>query len=130
MAKNTDEKVMSLVEEELKKNPGTSTEELYEKAKGASPAIGKLTLRQFNARYPLQVKRRAGGRRKGRSRKTAKAAPKRRKSSASGDGREAVRDAFLRFATDMAGAEQRGQLVKVLASVDRYVDEVMKATGR
>ena len=133
MAKNTDEKVMSLVEDELKKNPDASTEELYEKAKSASSAIGKLTLRQFNARYPLQVKRKAGGtRRKRRGRKTAKAAPSRRRGAASGgDGRDAVRAAFHRFATDLAAAgEDRAKLVKVLASVDSYVDDAMKATGR
>lgn len=132
MAKNTDDKVMSLVEEELKKKPDASTEQLYEKAKSADSSIGKLTLRQFNARYPLQVKRRAGakrGRRRARKSTTA-TKTRRRRGSGGDDGRQAVREAFLRFASDLAAADERAQLVKVLASVDRYVDQVLKATGR
>ncbi len=129
MAK-ADDKVMALVEQELEKNPDATTEELFGKAKSANAAIGKLTLRQFNARYPLQVKRRKSGGGRRRSRKTTKASTRRGKSTATGNGRDAVRDSFLRFATALAGAESRGDVVKVLASVDRYVDEVIKATGK
>lgn len=129
MAK-TNEKVMALVEQELKKNPDVSVDELYEQAKSAHPSVRELTLRQFNARYPLQVKRRMS---RGKSRK----APKRRAARSSGKrskqggaDREKVRQTFLRFASDLAAAEERKALVEVVAGVDRYVDEVLKVTGK
>ncbi|MDP2496990.1 MAG: hypothetical protein Q8W44_03260 [Candidatus Palauibacterales bacterium] len=52
-----DRTVMELVEQALKSDREMSTEELYERAKKVNPAMKNLTLRQFNARYPLQVKR-------------------------------------------------------------------------
>jgi len=132
----TDEKVMALVEEELKKNPEAGVDELYDKAKELSPAVGKLTRRQFHARYPLQVKRRsqraAGGAKPGRKpRAGRKVAVRSRRAAPAGDvNRDAIRDALVRFATDVAGADQKKDLIKVLTGVDRYVDQVVKATGR
>ncbi len=138
MAK-TDEKVMNLVENELEKNPDISVEDLYEKAKANSPSVGELTLRQFNARYPLQVKRR-------RSRKKSPGPTRRRQSTPKPAGkarqkkrpepevergeRERVRKTFLRFASDLAAAEERKDLVDVVANVGAYVDQVLKADGR
>ena len=135
MAK-TDDKVMALVEEELKKNPAAGVDELYEKAKEVSPAVGKLTRRQFHARYPLQVKRRsqrsAGAAKPGRRpAKARKSLVRQRRAAATPDvNREAIRDALVRFATDVAGADQKKDLIKVLTGVDRYVDQVVKAAGR
>jgi hypothetical protein len=37
-----------------------------------------------------------------------------------------VRQIFLQFATDIAGAEEGKDLVMVLANVDRYVDQALK----
>ncbi len=179
-----DDKVMAFVEETLKKSPKIKLADLFEKAKEVSASIGKLSKRQFNARYPLQVKRRksqsarpkgktakaTGGKRgarakasdtgsaapkaKGRPRKTKAASPpaktaapkapkapaKRRKPArrpapaipavpAPAGNRDQVRQIFLQFATDITGAEERKHLVKVLASVDRYVDQVLKAAS-
>jgi hypothetical protein len=53
----TDEKAYAAVEEELRRNPGAGQDELWEKAKEASPGVAKLSRREFNARYPLQIKR-------------------------------------------------------------------------
>lgn len=133
MAK-TDEKVMRMVEQELARNPGASVEELFEKAKGLSSGIARMTRRQFHARYPLQVKRRSGAGKRGRKgRKSggkggaAKAAGARgRGRAAAGDGRDAVRQVFLRFAQDVAAADTPAALVKLIVNVDRYVDEAMK----
>lgn len=148
MAKSeTDEKVMAMVAEELKKNPDISVDELQKKASSINKGVSSLTARQFHARYPLQIKRRkAAGSRPAKSapkaRKPAARAskPARRKAvkaveaapaaAAAAVDREAVRQAFLRFATDLAAAEARKDLVKVLAGVDKYVDQVSKAAGR
>lgn len=127
MAK-TDDKVMAVVEEELKKDPDASVQDLYEKAKSMNSAIGKLTLRQFNARYPLQVKRRMSAKAPGKG-KRQRTTRKRGRAAADGGNRDRVRQTLLRFAGDVAGAEERKELVQVLSNVDRYVDEVLKAAG-
>lgn len=124
----TEQKVMELVEAELQKNPGASVDELFAKAKKVSSSIGKLSLRQFNARYPLQVKRRASQKKGGRKRKKTTRRRSQARASA-GNGRDAVRAAFLSFASDLAAAQERKDLVKVLADVDKYVDRAMKAAG-
>lgn len=132
---DVDEKVMAFVEDALKKNPRIQLEDLYERAKKFKSSVGRLSRRQFNARYPLQVKRRralaekakGGGKRKGAagaSRTTRKPGPKGR------GPRERVRHVFLQFATDITAAEERKDLVKVLAGVDLYVDQVMKELGK
>jgi hypothetical protein len=131
----TDEKVMRMVEQELAKKPDASVDELFDKAKGMNSGISRMTRRQFHARYPLQVKRKKGAGkrarkgRKGARKATAAKGPRRgpgRPRGARGDSREAVRQVFLRFAQDVAGADTPAALVKLILSVDRYVDEAMK----
>ncbi len=126
---DVDAKLMSFVENALKKSPELSTNELFEQAKKKHPAAKELSVRQFHARYPLQVKRRmslAKAKTKPTPRKPA-ATPRARKRPAR---RDAVRVALLRFASDLSAAQERPDLVKVLANVDQYVDEVMEATKR
>ena len=147
MAKaETDEKVMAMVEAELKKNPGISVDQLQKKATSINKQVSSLTARQFHARYPLQVKRRkSGGTRtaKPAAKKTAakttrrasrKNAPKvaAPQAPAAGPGadRDAIRAAFLSFASDLAAAEERKDVVKVIAGVDKYVDRVARATAK
>ena len=125
-----DEKVMTFVEVTLKKSPEIELEDLFRRAKKVIPSVGELSKRQFNARYPLQVKRRRALAERGKGAGRKKKAPPRGKSpkrvsiQASAP-RDMVRQVFLRFATDIAAAEERKDLVKVLAGVDRYVDEVL-----
>lgn len=130
-----DEKVMQFVEDVLKKDPQIQLEDLYERTKKFKSSVARLSRRQFNARYPLQVKRRralaAKARRgeKGRGvstgrRTSRKAAPP------GGEPRERIRQVILQFATDITAAEERKDLVKVLARVDLYVDQVMKEVGK
>lgn len=49
---------MEFVREELAVDPHRGSAEIYEKAKEVDPGVVKLTLRQFNASFRLQVKRR------------------------------------------------------------------------
>ncbi len=126
MAK-VNQKVMSMVEEELAKKPDLSTDALFEKAKAVDKGMEKLTKRQFNARYPLQVKRkRAPARKRSAGRRRAGG----RRPAAGEARRGAVRDALLRFAMDIASAEGKSDVVGVIAGLDRYVDDVLKAAGR
>lgn len=124
-----DEKVFAAVEATLKKKPGASVDELMEIAKGVSPAIGKLSKRQFHARYPLQVKRRMSPSKPGRRRNRKAAGRKRNARAKTNGGRDAVRAVFLHFASDLAAAEARKDVVRVVANVDKYVDDALKAAG-
>lgn len=111
--------VMAAVEAELKKNPDVSNPELFEKAKAVDGTVAELSARQFNAMYPLQVKR---AMQPSRPRRRS-----RRKSDDAARGR--VRDVLLGLARDVANAQGKGDLVDVVAGIDRYVDRVLKASG-
>lgn len=121
-----DEKLMSFVETALQKSPDRSTNDLFEEAKKKFPSAKKLSVRQFHARYPLQVKRRMSLAKGGGTKKAAR--PRRRAPKPAR--RDAVRDALLRFATELSAAQERQDVVKVLANVDRYVDDVLEAAKR
>jgi hypothetical protein len=130
-----DERVMKFVEDALRKNPRIKLEDLYEKTIKFDRAMGKLSRRQFNARYPLQVKRRRalkakarGGRKRGGT--PSKSRLKRAPSATAGSSKDAVRQVLLQFATDIAAAEERKDLVKVLAGVDKYVDQVLEGVEK
>ncbi len=124
---------MSFVEDTLTKDPKIRLDDLFQRAREVSASIKDLSKRQFNARYPLQVKRKrsqaarkkAGSRTRTQATSRARVRAKTRKKGT--ESREAVRGVFLQFATDIAGAEERKDLVKVLADVDRYVDQVIKS---
>ncbi len=125
---------MQMVERTLKRKPDASNDELYEKAKEINSDIGDLSLRQFHARYPLQVKRRASsgtGKAKPKTKKKRAAvkASKSAKGKASGD-RSAVRDTLLKLVKDVADAESKGEVVDVVAGLDSYVDRVLRAAGK
>ena len=129
-----DERVMAFVEDVLTKDPGIQLEDLFAQTRKAYRSIATLSKRQFNARYPLQVKRRralalkgmGGGRAKTQRTGTR---TKGRGISKSTEPRDMVRQVLLRFATDIAAAEERKDLVKVLAGVDEYVDDVMRGVA-
>jgi len=128
MAKN-EQKVMEFVEKELNSNPEQSTTELFEKAKKVDTGVAKLSLRQFNARFPLQIKRRKSLAAPNR-RRTARRSPTRRSRQKQEEQQGAMREVFLRFATDLTAAEERKDLVGVLAKVDSYVADALKVSGR
>lgn len=124
-----DQNVMEMVEKEIKKNPDVSTKELYRKATEVSEKMKELSLRQFNARYPLQVKRQmAPEKPKTQRRRTRRSESARSSTSSTGDvNREAVRSVLLALAKDVTAAEDRAAVVDVLAGIDDYVDQVTKA---
>lgn len=126
-------KIMDMIEGELKKNPDTSNAELFEKAKKIDKGVEKLSPRQFNAMYPLQVKRALKPRKrtaKGKKKSRAKATKARRGAPAGGgDDRDRMRKVLLELAKDIANAQGKGDVVDVVAGIDRYVDRAMKAAG-
>jgi hypothetical protein len=126
---DVDAQVLSAVQAALEKNPKATVDELFEVAQGVNEAVAALTRRQFHARYPLQIKRKLSPRRPGRPRKAKTGARRVRKAQTNGPVRDTVRAIFLKFASDLAAADARKDLVRVVAGVDRYVDEALKATG-
>lgn len=134
MVADTD-KVMAYVERELAKDPGVSNETLFEGARKINRAVGKLSPRQFHAKYPLQVKRRAknAGKsterasRKGRARRPGST---RRKSAAvapDSAGADDVRRVLMMFAKDLTGATSQVETIEVLSNLDKYVADILKA---
>jgi hypothetical protein len=142
------DRIMDMVRHELVENPDVENTVLYEKATLIDPeGMTGVDRRQFNARYPLQVKRREMGPRPKKPPGPPKARRRPRRAAAGADGagaaapvgvdaagslsvlrtlaREGVRDVLLRFAQDLANAESRGELVGVVASVDQYVDQIL-----
>ena len=127
-------KVMEMVQSELKNDPDISNANLLEKAKQIDSGIGDLSARQFNARYPLQVKR---AMKPTRRRKSASKSRKRKGSGGAGRGRAStsdksrdnVRMILLELARDVANAQGKGDVVDVVMGIDGYVDRVVKARG-
>lgn len=125
-----DNDLMAFVEAELKKTPDMSSKDLFEKAKEDFEAARGLTIREFHARYPLQVKRRESLAKGGSSRRKSKSRRSRRSRKNQTANRDAVRDELLAFASELSAAEERRALVKVLAGIDGWVDRLLKAAGR
>ncbi|MBI4408163.1 MAG: hypothetical protein HY561_00550 [Gemmatimonadetes bacterium] len=128
------EKVMRMVREEIEKNPSVKADELYQKAKQIDKKIARLKLRQFHARYPLQVRRiRAGTRRRrraaARGRPPGRAARGRPRRAAASFDRDAARTLLLQFAHEVAAAEDRAALVDVIGGVDKVLDRLARAAG-
>ncbi len=123
------DKVMQLIEKELKKNPKATAKELQQKAKAVSPSVGKLSVRQFHAKYPLQVRRNLALKKPRRAapKKPRRAAPKAR--AARGQvNREAIRNTLMTFARHVSAAEGKSETIAVLGKLDNYIDAIIRAT--
>ena len=111
------ERVMDMVREEIQRRPEVTSQELFDRAKKMERGIRSLSARQFNALYPLQVRRTlAPRRRRGRG------AAARARSTA---GRERYRVVLLEFARAVAGAQDRGALVEVVGNLEQWVDRLV-----
>ena len=125
--------VMAMVRAELEENPDVENKELFEKATEIDEAIGDLSLRQFHARYPLQVKRQKAQAKSSRKKKSKSSAAKRaRGSGRSGGGsvdRDRIRGTLLEFAKEVSAASGKAEMIDLITNVDRYVDEVAKAVN-
>lgn len=112
------ERVMNMVRDEIQKRPDITSQELFEKAKKLDRGMRSLSARQFNATYPLQVRRTLAPRR-----------PRARRTGARNTaGKDRVRGVLLEFARAVAGAQDRGALVEVIGNLDEWVERV--AGGR
>jgi hypothetical protein len=115
------ERVMNMVRDEIQKRPEITSPELFEKAKKLDRGIRSLSARQFNATYPLQVRRTMAPRRR-RARGVGARAR-------TGAGRERMRAVLLDFARTVAGAQDRGALVEVIGNLDQWIDRLASGRG-
>ena len=106
----TNDRVMAMIEKEIQANPEISNGDLRTKAVKLDDAIGRMSARQFNATYPLQVKRRMRPRKKA-GRKAAKSAKRGRKAAAKASGAKRGRPA--------KSGGKRGRPAKVAATSGR-----------
>lgn len=133
---NTNQQVLEMVEKEIRKNPDVDNETLFNKAVEKDKGVSKLSSRQFNARYPLQVKRRLANEAKASDNGKAKAKvskPKAKKAEAkqevptNGEAMGEVRDILLDLVKEVAGADPM-QMVDIVAGIDQYSDRVLDVT--
>lgn len=111
--------VMEMVREQLGRRSPPSVPALYGRAVRIDPSIRELSLRQFNARFPLQVRRE-------KARRRASADGRRQRVAVD---RDAVREVLLRFAREVAAADGTAAVIDTLTHVDSYVDEIMTAAA-
>jgi Skp family chaperone for outer membrane proteins len=132
LAAGLNEKVLALVERELRKDPGIQTKQLKEKAVKIDKSVAQLSGRQFHARYALQARRRLFGV-PGRRGKTTRS--RRGRSHAvqqlvteSYDKRRARLEAAIDQAFQRAmEADSIGRVNRLLAALDRHARELEKA---
>ncbi|WP_420634896.1 hypothetical protein [Candidatus Palauibacter sp.] len=136
------EDVLAFVKRTLGENPDVKNAVLFAGACEIDASVAQLSPRQFHAKYPLQVKRRMAMAAADQT-PVKPAAPKRaRKPKAApaaeaaapveapsmGDGDAAgVRGLLMDFARDLAHAGTQAETIEVLARLDAYVDDIMKA---
>jgi hypothetical protein len=138
------QKVFDRVKQEIEKNPGVGSKELYLSLQPVEKSVADDSMQQFHARYFLPAKKaatgggtataekrrkpgRGGARTRAGQEKPAQAEsrPRRaRRSKDVGADRDQVRALLLQFAQELTDAESRSSLVKVLGKVDSYVDRI------
>jgi len=126
--------VMEYVERTLEANPGIANADLFAGAREIDPSVGQLTGRQFHAKYPLQVKARLARAAAPEPNKPPEPEVPTAQETAEEDARPphagdpvAVRRLLLDLAKELASAESKAEVIEVMARLDDYVAEIMKA---
>ena len=137
------EDVMGFVMRTLEENPGVKNADLFAGACEIDPSIADLSPRQFHATYPLQVKRRMARAEAATAPEPAAApepppapeppappaeAPQVAAAASAGEGDPAaVRGLLLDLARELASAGSQAETIEVMARLDVYVADIMKA---
>lgn len=141
---HVNQKVLALVRRQIEKDPHVPNDVLAKKAAAIDRSVRKLSKLQFHGTYRLTAARQLAadgrgpaGRRPARKRASGLAttgnAPTRQAapSPANADAdRAAARAALLEFAGEVAQAESKSDVMRVLSTIDRYVDRVVAAAAR
>jgi len=131
------ERVLEMVRRELASHPDISSGDLFAIARKLDRSVRSLSLRQFHALYPLQVKRAEKAAIRGAAKKTARATRRapaasepRSGGARSSQDREAIRGLLLEFAGTVAGAESKAELIQLVGTFDGWIDRFLKARSR
>lgn len=119
--------IMDMVRQELSDDPDVENKDLYAKAKEIDSSVEDLSLRQFHARYPLQVKRKMAQKRRGSSKRTSSSGRRSSAAKKSDADRDVIRSTLLKFARDVSAADGKAEMIDILSSVDDYVNDVVHA---
>ena len=148
------EDVMAFIARALSENPGVKNADLFAAASEMDPSIADLNPRQFHAKYPLQVKRRlAMAEAEARAaaepeapvaveeapapapepapepepEPVAEAAPVAEAPSVGDGDAAAVRGLLIDLARELANAQSQADTIDIMARLDEYVADIMKA---
>lgn len=121
LKEGSEEMILDMVREQLQRINPPSTEALYGRAARIDPAIRELTLRQFNARYPLRVRREMA-----REKKESEGGPPPHEN----DGRAAVREVLIDLARKVSSTPQGPEFIALIGEdLENFVDRVMAAVA-
>lgn len=139
LSPESEERILEMVERQLDRPNPPDTKVLYRRAVHfIDRDVRELSVTQFNAKFPLRVKRRRARRRaEAGSERRAPAdnggAPDPEPGSDRGDGggtrddaRRRVRDVFLEYARLVGAADGSAGVVDAYRSVGSYVDRVLE----
>lgn len=126
---DSDQRIREMVRSAMEADPAIKNRVLLDRARQIdADAVDGLSLRQFHARFRLPVTRTlSGGSSRTKPRKRA-SRPRRKQESLPGQAkRDAIRDVFRRFAVQLAHAESRSEIVRAVARIDEFVEDVVRA---
>jgi hypothetical protein len=126
------ERVRDLVRRALVTDPNVTNKELFERAKEVAPeAVKDLTLLQFHARFRLPIIRNEMGPRERKPGERPSRRPRRRPAPRpAGSIRADLRELLVKFAVDLESASNRSELIRVVANVDKVIDDILALTRR
>lgn len=112
-----------MIRRQLRRRTPPGTASLYGRAVRIDGSVRELSLRQFNAKYVLRVKRELSRRDAGADRQAAPstAAP----IGTSERVRSSVRTMLLQFAREVLMAD-RTEVIRVIDDIGTYVDRIME----
>ncbi len=137
--------IMEFVVRALEADPGISNADLFAGAREIDPSVAELSARQFHAKYPLQVKARLAKAAAVEPEAPPRPEPPLAEETAAEDAPPveeavaedaplagtgdpaAIRRLLLDLAKELANAESQADTIEVVARLDDYVAEIMKA---
>lgn len=137
--------IMEFVVRALEADPGISNADLFAGAREIDPSVAELSARQFHAKYPLQVKARLAKAAAAEPDAPPEPEPPLAEETAAEDAPPveeaaaedaplagtgdpaAIRRLLLDLAKELANAESQADTIEVVARLDDYVAEIMKA---
>ena len=126
--------VMEFVARTLEANPGVTNADLFASAREIDPSLAGLSARQFHAKYPLQVKARLARAAAEAETPSEPEAPPAEETTAAADAPSAgagdpvaVRRLLFDLAKELANAGSQAETIEVMARLDDYVAEILKA---